>query len=334
MSIPANQISSSTAAYPGVTTAVTHRSWFSRNWRWLVPTFLIVFVILPILLIASIFAAMKNSDAAKESVLRAQRNALVVEQLGTPIEEGWMVSGSISTSTTSGDADLAVPISGPKGRGKIFVTARKSAGAWEYQVMLAAIEGSDHRIDLLSEDSGRTSAQRRPEPSEQPASGTLPAASQPVTPASQPADPPTSSAATAPSAPEQAGVIQTQETNTGGLIGELTECRRHEGVLTIKLRFRNTTNKRADLHLTAWNNGGDFEKFYVTAGSKKFFILKDTENTYLSSLSASNGVSLALESGQTSLWWAKYPAPSPDVKKIDFITPVAPPFEDVPITDK
>jgi hypothetical protein len=254
--------------------------------------------------------------------------------LGTPIEEGWMVSGSINTSTTSGDADLAVPISGPKGRGKIFVTAHKSSGAWEYQVMLAAIDGSDQRINLLSDDASGTDPQPTSRASAQQAQGTLPAETQPATPASQPADPAASSPATAPPATEPAGVIQTQETNTGGVVGELTECRRHEGVLTIKLRFRNTSNKRADLQLTAWNNGGDFEKFYVTAGSKKFFILKDTEKTYLSSLSASNGVSLALESGQTSLWWAKYPAPSPDVKKINFIMPVAPPFEDVPITDK
>jgi hypothetical protein len=333
MSTPPSQISSSTAAYPGVTPVAARKGWFSRNWRWLVPTFLIIFVVLPLLLIGSIFAAMKNSDAAKESLLRAQKNALVVEKLGTPIEEGWMVSGSINTSTTSGDADLAVPISGPKGQGKIYVTAHKSAGAWGYQVMEVAIEGSNQRINLLSESAGGTGAQPISDASAQQAQATLTAESQPSSTALQPADPASPSSANAPPAAEQAGVIQSQETNTGGMVGELTECRRSEGVLTIKIRFRNTASKSGRLTLTHYNTD-DSGHFYVTAGNKKYFMLKDSEGTYLSSISASNGVELNLEPGQASLLWAKYPAPSADVKKINFITPVTAPFEDVPITDK
>ena len=81
-------------------------------------------------------------------------------------------------------------------------------------------------------------------------------------------------------------------------------------------------------------NSDDSGHFYVTAGNKKYFMLKDSEGIYLSSISASNGVEAKLEPGQTYLFWAKYPAPSSDVKKINFITPVTPPFEDVPITDK
>jgi hypothetical protein len=138
----------------------------------------------------------------------------------------------------------------------------------------------------------------------------------------------------APTAAEQAGVIQTQETNTGGMMGELTECRRHEGVLTIKLRFRNTASKQLSLRLTNYNSPGDNQKFYVTAGNKKFFMLKDTEGTYLTSNSNALEAVVNLEAGQTFVWWGKYPAPPPEVKKINFTTPVAPPFEDIPISDK
>jgi hypothetical protein len=327
MSTEQNQTPNSAAASPGFTPAVVRKGWFSRNWKWLVPTLLIVFIVLPLALIGSVFAAMKNSDAAKESVLRAQKNALVVQKLGTPIVEGWLVSGSINTSTTSGDADLAVPISGPKGKGNIYVTAHKGAGAWDYQVMVAAIEGSDQRINLLSDvEPGAEFPPPLPGP---PPQVTPTVETQPAPPASQPADPP----ASAPAA-EQAGVIQTQETTTQGIVAELTECRRQEGVLTIKVRFRNTSSRPSNLTLTHYAMGGDNEKFYVTAGNKKYFILKDSEGTYLSSNSVSNGVEVKLEPGQTFLWWAKYPAPSADVKKINFMMPVAAPFEDVPITDK
>jgi hypothetical protein len=335
-----NQISHA-AVSPSFTPAPPRKGWFSRNWKWLVPTFLIVFFGLPLALIGTVFAAMKNSDVAKEALLRAQANPLLVQKLGRPIEAGWLVSGSINVSGASGDADLTVPISGPKGQGKIYVTAHKGAGAWDYQVMVAAIEGSNQRINLLSEaTAGAEVPATPPIPQGQPAEGTPSVETQPATPASQPADPPsasTSAAAAAPAA-DQAAVIQSQETTAQGIVAEITECRRKEGVLTIKARFRNTSNKTAHLTLIRYPPEGDHERFYVTAANKKYFILKDSDGINLSSNSVGNdvgnSVKLNLEPGQTFLWWAKYPAPSADVKKINFMMPVTPPFEDVPITDK
>jgi Cytochrome oxidase complex assembly protein 1 len=333
MTTPPSQIPSSAAASPYSTPTAARKSWFSRNWKWLVPTLVMVAFVLPLALLGSIFAAMRNLDVAKESLLRAQANPLLVQKLGTPIEEGWLVGGSFDTSTTSGDADLAVPIAGPKGKGKIYVTAQKSAGVWSYSVMEAAIEGSDQRINLLLDvTAGAEFPPTPPGPPVQPPQVTPPVETQPAPPSSQPADPPAPSPAA-----EQAGVIQTQETTSQGVVAELTDCRRKEGVLTIKVRFRNTSNKPANLTLTHYMASGvDNPKFYVTAGNKKYFILKDSEGTYLSSNSVSDvsGVEVKLEPGQTFLWWAKYPAPAADVKKINFMMPVTPPFEDVPITDK
>jgi hypothetical protein len=225
-----------------------------------------------------------------------------------------------------------VPIAGPKGQAKIYVTAHKAAGAWNYSVMEVAIEGSNERINLLAGDAAAPSAQETSDAAGsattpvQPSRETLPVETQPTDPSTSPA--------AAPPAAEQAGVIQTQETNQEGVVGELTECRRSEGVLTIKVRFRNNSTKRLHLTFTAWNASGDNEKFYVTAGNKKYFMLKDSEGTYLSSNSAGNPAEANLEPGQTFLWWGKYPAPSADLKKINFMMPVTPPFEGVPITDK
>jgi hypothetical protein len=326
-----NQIPNS-AASPGFTPKAARKGWFSRNWKWLVPAFLICLLGLPFAFIGSIFAAMKNSDVAKASLLRSQENPLVVQMLGTPIVEGWLVSGSINTSASSGlDADLVVPISGPKGHGKIYVTAHKDSGAWAYQTMQFGIEGSDQRINLLSEMAAGSEVPATPP-------GTPSVGTQPAAPASQPAEPPDSTPAVAAPAAEQAGVIQSQETTAPGIVAEITECRRKEGVLTIKARFRNTSNKSSHLTLIRYPPEGDHERFYVTAGNKKYFILKDSDGIYLSSNSVGNdtgnSVRLNLEPGQTYLWWAKYPAPSADVKKISLMMPVTAPFEDVPITDK
>ena len=130
-----------------------------------------------------------------------------------------------------------------------------------------------------------------------------------------------------------AGAIQTQETNSEGVVGELIECRRSEGVLTIKVKFRNNSDKSVSLTFVHWGAAGvDLPKFYVTAGNKKYFTLKDSDGAVLSSNGADSDASIA--PGRTYLWWGKYPAPPAEVKKINFMMPVTAPFEDIPITDK
>jgi Cytochrome oxidase complex assembly protein 1 len=319
-----NQILNSAAVSASFAPRAARKGWFSRNWKWLGSMVLAVGFGLALALIVLAFAAMKNSDVAKESVLQAQANPLVVQKLGTPITEGWMVSGSVNTSTTSGDADLAVPISGPKGQAKIYVTAQKVSGAWNYSVMEVAIAGNNERINLLSNE---------PAKGEFPASPVSPAepAAQPT---GQPASAPASGSGTsAPPVAEQAGVIQTQETNQGDVAAEMTECRRSEGVLNIKIRFHNTSNKPTNLDLLP-SGGGDYAKYYVTAANKKYFILKDSEGTFLATPATKYGLGGTIEPGHSFLFWAKYPAPPADIKKINYITPVTPPFDDVPITDK
>jgi len=137
----------------------------------------------------------------------------------------------------------------------------------------------------------------------------------------------------APPAAQPADVIQTQDANVDGIVAELTESQRSEGVLTIKVRFRNTSDKPGHLVFTNWN-ANDSPKFYVTVGNKKYFMLADSDGTVLSINSTANGLDANIAPGKTFLWWAKYPAPPADVKKINFMMPVAAPFDDVPITDK
>jgi len=139
----------------------------------------------------------------------------------------------------------------------------------------------------------------------------------------------------APPPAKPADVVQTQDASADGIVAELTQCQRSDGVLTIKVRFRNNSDKPAKLTFTHWNSSGqDNPKFYFTAGGKKYFMLADSDGTVLSTNSTGNGIEANIAPGNTFLWWAKYPAPPANVKKISFMTPVASPFDDVPITDK
>ena len=299
--------------------AVQPKSWLGRNWKWLLAVTFLGLVVFSAGIFALIMEGMRSSDVAQEALARAQANPAMVQRLGARIDEGWMMSGSINEATGgSGDAQLAVPISGPKGSATVYVIASKVAGTWNYSQILAAIDGSGEKIDLL----------RGPQPVVSQSSTPGPAAA--VPPVQQPS-------ASTPSllAAASSGAIQSQDTSTSGVTGELIQCRRSGGVLSVKIRFHNTTG--AGIGFYALGPNTSYDKYYLAAANKKYFILKDTDGTYLAPGfnwdCGMSGVCEKLGPGQSITWWAKFPAPSADVTKLDLFTPVTPPFEDVPIAD-
>ena len=103
-------------------------------------------------IVAIIFGAMKSSDAYKQALATARASPEVVAVLGSPIEDSWYVTGSINVSGPSGNADLAIPIHGPKGKGMVYAVAKKSAGVWQFTTLQVGIEGRPERIDLQQQE--------------------------------------------------------------------------------------------------------------------------------------------------------------------------------------
>jgi len=129
------------------------RGWWSRNWKWFVPvgclSILAAIAVVIVLIVTLVFGALKSSDVYKQAMTKATTNPTVISELGQPIESGWMVSGSISVNGSSGEADISIPISGPKKSGTIFAVGRKSAGEWKFSRL--EVEVPDRpRINLLS----------------------------------------------------------------------------------------------------------------------------------------------------------------------------------------
>lgn len=127
------------------------KNWWSRNWKWLIPTgclSLIAFVTLFVVCIAFfVFSILKSSDVYKTAVARAKNDQRVVGVLGTPIQEGMFVSGKTNSTGPSGEADLGIPISGPKGKATVYVVATKSTGEWTFSKLAVKVDGGE-TIDL------------------------------------------------------------------------------------------------------------------------------------------------------------------------------------------
>ena len=101
-------------------------------------------------LLAFLFATgiMKQSDAYKIALARAQANPAVIEAIGSPISQTGIVSGNSNVSGPTGEAKLSISLSGPKGKATLYVEAMKSADLWVFQTMVVKIEKTSERIDL------------------------------------------------------------------------------------------------------------------------------------------------------------------------------------------
>jgi hypothetical protein len=97
-----------------------------------------------------IFTGLKTSGPYAQALELARQSHEVVEALGEPIEAGWLASGSVHITGSSGEAELSIPIHGPRNRGTIHVIAEKRAGQWEFELLEVEVEGQSERIDLLS----------------------------------------------------------------------------------------------------------------------------------------------------------------------------------------
>jgi uncharacterized integral membrane protein len=142
------------------------RTWWQRNWKWFVPVaaigFLALFAAFIVFIITIVFGMVKSSDVYKKALATTQAHPAVVKALGSPIEGGIFVMGSINTSGPSGQADLAIPISGPIGKGTIYARASKAAGRWTFSQLVVEIKATKERIDLIeSQEHEKTSLRYR-----------------------------------------------------------------------------------------------------------------------------------------------------------------------------
>jgi hypothetical protein len=92
--------------------------------------------------------AMKQSDAYKMALARAQTNPALIEAIGSPILQTGIVPGNTNVNGPTGEANLSIQLSGPKGKATLYVEARKSADLWTFQKLTAKIEKTGERIDL------------------------------------------------------------------------------------------------------------------------------------------------------------------------------------------
>jgi len=142
--------------------------------------------------------------------------------------------------------------------------------------------------------------------------------------------------------PVGAAMIGSAETNTPGISIDLISLERKAAVLTLKWAVRNTnTDASKGTKQVKFGYMGPKARTYLVdeESGTKYFVLTDKEAKSVASQheylgSDVYGVVDHIEAGGTRRYWAKYPAPPPEVKVLTVFFDETEPFESAPITEK
>jgi hypothetical protein len=110
---------------------------------------IVLCVIAGFVLVNFVFGVIKKSDIYETAFKRAQNSSEVQAALGTPIKDGFMVSGSVNINNGEGTGDITFPISGPKGEATVVAKGSKSpSGPWQYTLIQVTVTSTGQVIDL------------------------------------------------------------------------------------------------------------------------------------------------------------------------------------------
>jgi len=133
---------------------VQQKSWFSRNWMWLVPTsgclLIILFVVFGIgAAIFGVSKLMTGSEPYEYAIEKASHDPIVIEHLGESIKSDGIMSGNISLKNDSGEVNITIPIKGNLDRGSVTIIGKKINGVWKYDELYVTIKEKNTTINLI-----------------------------------------------------------------------------------------------------------------------------------------------------------------------------------------
>ena len=130
------------------------KNWFGRNRKWTIPsmgclTLIIITIIFASTMVTKLTGVFKDTVPYSVGMENLIKNELVIKALGEPIEANGMFQGNIRYNDDEGNADLMVPVRGPKGEATLLIIAVKNDDVWTYNTMEVTISDTNEKIDLL-----------------------------------------------------------------------------------------------------------------------------------------------------------------------------------------
>ena len=138
---------------------IVKKSWWKRNWKWFLPTTLLMFGI-GLVLTSSIdgnvtdFAqAYSDNSLYEKAIEKAKANERVLEVLGDleSIDKLAIIEGNAKYSNNNNSIELSVRVKGNKGKGKMDISAVKKGTEWVYKKINIRIKQPKEEIQILND---------------------------------------------------------------------------------------------------------------------------------------------------------------------------------------
>lgn len=99
--------------------------------------------------VVSMFTFLLKGEVYEKSLAEIRSHGQVIELLGSPIEPGLFVAGSVKVSGPDGAASIQYSLSGPKGAANAYVRATRELGQWTIRDIVVRSDDNSRTIQVL-----------------------------------------------------------------------------------------------------------------------------------------------------------------------------------------
>ena len=129
------------------------RSWWQRNWKWVVPTGgCLTLIIVGILVLGSVIFGfvdkIQESSGGDEALILVKANEKVKDVLGEPIEKDGFGSYRVNNYNGHKTAEVTIPIKGSKAAATLFMKTSGSGDSKTFEIFELKLEATGEVIDL------------------------------------------------------------------------------------------------------------------------------------------------------------------------------------------
>ena len=145
-----------TQYYPLTLPMTAQLTWLKYNWKWALPMIALgIFVpvtsciFVTIILIS--YLAVRTSTIYKQAMVAVRSDDRIIELIGSPIQPGLFVLGTISRRPAGTMVNLTIPLYGPGGKATAFAVSTKTEGNWNFTTLQVQVKSRQAYIDLLKD---------------------------------------------------------------------------------------------------------------------------------------------------------------------------------------
>lgn len=111
------------------------------------------------------FVILRGAAPTRQAVDLMRRHAVAGKKIGTPVEIGWGARGYIHAEGSVNDEhvlphiDASVPVSGPRGSGRLSIEGRVEGARWVFTRVILRLDEGGERVDIVGAPAPRGSGE-------------------------------------------------------------------------------------------------------------------------------------------------------------------------------